>query len=199
MTSASHSPTELLRAWSNGNIDARDRLISLVYGELRRRASAHLRREPPEQGWQPSDLVNEACLKLLDQRRTVWQNRAHFLAVASELMRRILVDRARTRRASKRSGRWARVSLNGVDLPAEAGIDLLDLDAALTELAVFDARKSRIAELRFFGGLSLDETSHVLQVSSKTVERDWQAARAWLFKRLTTGRQNIDAAGADGR
>jgi RNA polymerase sigma factor (TIGR02999 family) len=199
MTLASNTPTELLQAWNNGDVDARDRLISLVYGELRRRAMAQLRREPPELGWQPSDLVNEACLKLMDQRRMVWQNRAHFLAIASELMRRILVDRARAHRASKRSGRWVQVSLSGADLPPAAEIDVLDLDAALTELAAFDARKSRIAELRFFGGLSVDETSHVLQTSSKTVKRDWQAARAWLFKRLTTGRQNNDAARVDGQ
>jgi RNA polymerase sigma factor (TIGR02999 family) len=136
---------------------------------------------------QPTALVHEAYLRLVDQRDVVWQNRAQFLAVVSQMMRRILVDHARARLAAKRSGRWARVTLGIADAAAIAPnqIDLLDLDAALNRLGTFDARKSRIAELRFFGGLSLEEMGQVLDVSPKTVERDWQAARAWLFKTLT--------------
>jgi len=199
LPTSDHTATELLQAWGDGDLKARDQLVSLLYQELRRRASAQLKRERTGHTWQPSDLVHETCLRLLDQRRITWRNRAHFLAVASELMRRILVDRARARLADKRPGRWAQVTLDGVDLPAAtAPIDLLDLDSALTKLEAFDARKGRIAELRFFGGLSLEETGQVLNLSSKTVERDWQAARAWLFKvlsgRLTdaNGRENLE-------
>ena len=179
--------TALLRAWAAGDQEARDLAMSLVYRELRRRAAAHLRRERAGHTLQPTALVHEAYLRLLDQRDVVWQNRAHFLAVVSQMMRRILVDHARARLAAKRSGRWARVTLGMVGDAAIAAnqIDLLDLDAALNRLATFDARKSRIAELRFFGGLSLEEMGQVLDVSPKTVERDWQAARAWLFKTLT--------------
>jgi RNA polymerase sigma factor (TIGR02999 family) len=183
--------TELLHAWSAGDLDARDQAMGLVYQELRRRAAAHLRRERAGHTLQPTALVHEAYIRLVDQRRAVWQNRAQFLAVASQMMRRILVDRARARRMTKRSGRWAQVTLDeaGVTV-APIEIDVLDLDAALTQLGAFDARKSRIAELRFFGGLSLEETGQVLQVSVATVERDWQAARAWLFKALSGQRDD---------
>jgi RNA polymerase sigma factor (TIGR02999 family) len=135
---------------------------------------------------QPTALVNEAYLRLVDQKRAAWRNRAQFFAVASEIMRRILVDGARARKMNKRSGQWARVTLDPAHVathPAE--VDVLDLDAALRQLATFDPRKSRIAELRFFGGLSLEEAGEVLGVSLATVERDWQAARAWLFKTLS--------------
>jgi RNA polymerase sigma factor (TIGR02999 family) len=191
--SAPHDVTELLRAWSDGDSSARDRLIPLVYQELRRRAAAYLRREARDHTLQPTALVHEAYLRLVDQRRAVWQNRAQFFGVASQMMRRILVDRARARRMAKRSGRWARVTLDDagkVSPPVEA--EVLDLDAALTELAEFDPRKSQIAELRFFGGLSLEETGEVLGVSLATVERDWQAARAWLFKTLSGTRRGED-------
>jgi len=136
--------------------------------------------------------VHEAYIRLVEQRGAVWQNRAQFLAVASQMMRRILIDRARARLAAKRSGQWTQVTLDDAgNLPMLPNqIDLLDLDAALDRLAAFDARKSRIAELRFFGGLSLEETGRVLQVSPKTVERDWQAARAWLFKTLSRHAQD---------
>jgi RNA polymerase sigma factor (TIGR02999 family) len=189
LASASSGPdvTGLLRAWAAGDLDARERALVLVYAELRRRAAAQLRRERPGQTLQPTALVHEAYVRLADQHGADWQNRAQFLAVASQMMRRILVDRARARRAGKRGGGGAHVSLDeaaGIPAPAR-GVDVLDLDAALDQLAAVDARKSRIAELRFFGGLSLEETGHVLQVSAKTVERDWQAARAWLFRALS--------------
>jgi len=178
--------TGLLRAWTAGDLEARDRVMEVLYRELRRRAAAHLRRERAGHSLQPTALAHEAYLRLIDQRLVVWQNRAHFLAVVSQMMRRILVDHARARLAAKRSGRWARVTLSNIDAAAIASdrVDLLDLDAALNRLATFDARKSRIAEMRFFGGLSLEEMGQVLDVSPKTVERDWQAARAWLFKTL---------------
>jgi RNA polymerase sigma factor (TIGR02999 family) len=178
--------TELLVAWSAGDQGARDRLLPLVYGELRRRAAARLRRERPGHTLQPTALVHEAYLRLVDQRRPQWQNRAQFFGVAAELMRRILVDRARARRAAKRSGQWTRVSLEEpAGLAGPASPDVLDLDGALTRLAAFDPRMSRIAELRFFGGLSLQETGEILGLSIATVERDWRAARAWLFKELS--------------
>jgi RNA polymerase sigma-70 factor (ECF subfamily) len=186
MSESKRNVTELLRAWNAGDIEARDRATALVYDELRRRAAAQIRRERPGHTLQPTALVHEAYMRLADQR-AVWQNRAQFLAVVSRMMRRILVDHARARLASKRSGRWPRVNLADVDAVAGSSmpIDLLDLDLALDRLAAFDARKSRVAELRFFGGLTLDEMGHVLEVSPKTVERDWQMARAWLFKMLS--------------
>jgi RNA polymerase sigma-70 factor (ECF subfamily) len=178
--------TELLRAWSDGDVRARDRLIPLVYEDLRRQAAKRLRREPAGHSLQPTELVHEAYLRLVDQNRIAWRNRAQFFAVASEMMRRILVDRARAHGAAKRSGQWSRVTLEpGAAVTRPVDVDILDLDAALTRLASFDPRKSRIAELRFFGGLSLEEAARVEGVSLATVERDWQVARAWLFSRLS--------------
>ena len=181
-----HEVTQLLQAWSDGSLEARDRVLALVYQDLRRKAAAHLRRERPGHTLQPTALVHEAYVRLADQHNATWQNRAQFLAVVSRIMRRILVDHARARLATKRSGRWARVALEAEAATVSPNhIDVLDLDAALDRLATFDARKSRIAEMKFFGGLSLEEMSKVLELSSKTVERDWQAARAWLFKTLS--------------
>ena len=181
--------TALLAAWNEGNLEARDRLIPLVYDELRRRADAFIRRERSGHTLQPTALVHEVYLRLVDQDRAVWQNRAQFLAIASEMMRRILVDRARARKMAKRSGGLARVTLvEDAARGAPREIDVLDLDIALGELAAFDPRKARVAELRFFGGLSLEETGQVLGTSLATTMRDWQAARAWLFRRLTRRR-----------
>jgi RNA polymerase sigma factor (TIGR02999 family) len=179
--------TRLLHAWGAGDLEARERVLVLVYGELRRRAAAQLRRERPGHTLQPTALVHEAYIRLVDQRRAAWQNRAQFLAVASQVMRRILVDGARARRAGKRGAGGIHVPLDdALPVPVPAlDIDVLDLDAALERLSALDQRKGQIAELRFFGGLSLEETGHVLQVSEKTVERDWQAARAWLFRELS--------------
>jgi RNA polymerase sigma factor (TIGR02999 family) len=178
--------TNLLLAWGRGEPGAQERLMPLVYQELRRRAAAFLRRERRAHTLQPTALVHEAYLRLADQRRMQWINRAQFFGIAAEMMRRILVDRARAQAAGKRSGRWARVTLDpaaGVTPPVD--LDVLDLDAALTRLAALDPRKSRIAELRFFAGLSLEECGRVLGVSLATVERDWQVARAWLFDALS--------------
>lgn len=176
----------LLRAWGRGDLDARDRLMPLVYQDMRRRAAAYLRRERLGHTLQPTALVHEAYLRLADQDHAVWQNRAQFFGVASQMMRRILVDRARRRNMGKRSGRWVRVSIDEAAVRTQPReVDVLDLDAALTALAAFDPRKSQVAELRFFGGLSLEETGQTLGISVATVEREWQAGRAWLYRRLT--------------
>jgi len=178
--------TQLLRAWGDGDARALDELMPLVYEELRRRAAGYIRRERARQTLQPTALVNEAYLRLVDQRQALWRNRAQFFAVASTMMRRILVDRARAHRMAKRSGQWARVTLDEhVGVAAPAGVDIIDLDRALTKLAAVDERKARIAELRLFAGLSLEETVDVMAVSLATVERDWQFARAWLFNALS--------------
>jgi RNA polymerase sigma-70 factor (ECF subfamily) len=177
--------TELLQAWSGGDKQARDALMPLVYQELRRQAAGHLRHERRGLTLQPTALVHEAYIRLVDQRVN-WQNRAQFFALASQMMRRVLVDRARAHQAAKRSGQWTRVTLDEsarVGQPVE--VDVLDLDAALTRLAEFDSRKSQIAEHRFFSGLSLDEAAEVIGISRATAERDWQAARAWLYKELS--------------
>jgi RNA polymerase sigma factor (TIGR02999 family) len=190
LTGAAHDVTALLHAWSNGDIGARDRLMALIYGELRRRAAVHLRRERPDHTLQATALVHEAYLRLVDQRAP-WHNRGQFFGLASQIMRRILVDRARARKMNKRSGQWARVVLDDAQaVTPPVDVDVLDLDAALTELATFDPRKSQIAELRFFSGLSLEETATALGLSVATVERHWQAARAWLFARLSGARRH---------
>ncbi len=174
----------LLQAWSQGDVEARDRVMEVVYQELRRRAAAYLRRERAGHTLQPTALVHEAYLRLVDQN-AAWQNRAQFFGVASQIMRRILVDRARARKTAKRSGQWARVTLDeSLAEHQSRDVDVLDLDAALTDLATFDARKSQVAELKFFGGLTLEETGHVLGLSVATVEREWKVARAWLYARL---------------
>jgi RNA polymerase sigma factor (TIGR02999 family) len=176
--------TGLLHAWGGGDLAARDELVAVVHHELRRRAAARLRHEQPGHVLQPTALVHEAYLRLIDQRHTDWQNRAHFFALASEMMRRILVDHARRRKMAKRSGGWARMTLDAVGSRDPRDVDLLDLDAALSELASFDPRKSRVVELRFFGGLSLDDIAQAQGISRATVERDWQLARTWLHRRL---------------
>lgn len=190
---AKHDVTDLLRAWNDGDLDARDRVMALVYRELRARAAARLRGERRGYSLQPTELVHEAYLRLVNQDRAVWQNRDQFFGIASQMMRRILVDRARARRMAKRSGRWSRVAVDEATAATPStDVDVLDLDNALTRLAAFDARKSQIAEMRFFAGLSLDEIGRTLGISLATVERDWQTARVWLFKELS-GRHSDDA------
>jgi RNA polymerase sigma-70 factor, ECF subfamily len=180
--------TELLRAWGEGDAGARDRLFDVVYRELRRVAASHLRRERRGGALHTTSLVHEAYLRLVDQR-TPWQSRAHFFAVAAQMMRRILVDRARARRMRKRSGQWERVTLDDMSAGTPpVDVDLVALDDALNELASFDPRKSQVVELRFFAGLSVEQTGEVLGISLKTVQREWQAARAWLFKTLSRPR-----------
>jgi RNA polymerase sigma factor (TIGR02999 family) len=193
MESSGPDVTALLQAWGRGDAAARDQLLPLVYDELRRRARAYLRRERPGHTLQPTALVHEAYLRLVTQDRAMWQNRDQFYGIAAQMMRRVLVDQARAHKMAKRSGQWTRVSL--VDALAEhqpPDVDVLDLDRALGELATFDPRKSRVAELRFFAGLSLEETGRTLGISLATVEREWQAARAWLYARLS-GEKRRDA------
>jgi RNA polymerase sigma factor (TIGR02999 family) len=177
--------TALLRAWGAGDRGAGDRLVPLVYQQLRRRAAAYLRQEREHHTLQPTALVNEAYLRLIDQRQVAWQNRAQFFGIAAQMMRRILVDHARRRNMNKRSGQWLRVSLDDRAAAPAAAFDVLMLDTLLDRLAAFDARKSRVVELRYFGGLSLEETARALDVSMATVDREWRAARAWLHSQLT--------------
>jgi RNA polymerase sigma factor (TIGR02999 family) len=182
--------TELLRAWTEGNPKARDRVVPLVYEELRRRAAAHLRRERAGHTLRPTALVHEAFLRLGGQERIEWKNRAQFFGVAAELMRRILVDHARGRGAGKRGGDWQRVSLDVDLLEMRAQeTDVVSLDAALEALGAFDARKEKIVELRFFGGLSIEETAEVAGISAATVKREWTVARAWLYRELRSARE----------
>jgi RNA polymerase sigma factor (TIGR02999 family) len=176
--------TGLLVAWSNGEQAARDHLIDAVYGELRLLARGYLRRERTDHSLSPTALVHEAYLKLIDQRRVQWQNRAHFFAIAAHLMRRILVDHARAHGAAKR-GAGMKAPLQDVTLGTNPyDVDVLALDAALDRLAAIDERQSRLVELRFFGGLTVEETAAALDVSPVTVKRDWALARAWLYREL---------------
>ena len=175
--------TRLLQAWSGGDDEARDRLMPLVYHELRRRAAGQLRRERRGHTLRPTDLVHETYLRLCSQN-SAWQNRDQLFAVASRLMRRILVDHARKRAAGKRGG-GLRLTLDESIASAEArDPDLLDLDAALDELAVLDPRQASLVELRFFGGLDIDQAARAIGVSVATANRDWTMARAWLYRRL---------------
>ena len=175
----------MLVAWGQGDQAALEQLIPLVHGELRRIARGCLRQERPDHTLQATALVNEAFLRLVDVRQVSWRDRAHFLAMAARLMRRILVDFARTRHAAKRGGDAVRVSLaEAHGLADRPGHDLVALDEALSALAVRDARKARVVELRFFAGLSVEETALVLEVSRDTVLRDWRLARAWLTREL---------------
>ena len=177
--------TQLLLAWGTGDQAAFEALMPRVYEELRRLAHWHLRNERPGHTLQTADLVNETYLRLVDSSRVQWQNRDHFLAVAGQAMRRILVDAARARRAQKRGGEQTRVPLEGaLTIAAAANIDLIALDDALEALAAADERRSRVVELRFFGGLSVEETAAVLKISPETVMRDWKVARAWLYQQL---------------
>ena len=187
MVMATPSPgvTELLRAWSGGDDDALEQLMPLVEAELRRLARTYMRRERREHTLQTTALMNEAFLRLTDARRVHWQDRAHFLGISARLMRRILVDHARHRGYQKRGGGAQRVTLHeGLVMSEDPALDVVALDRALDILAKVDVRKSRTIELRFFGGLSVEETAEVLQVSPDTVKRDWRLAKLWLLREL---------------
>jgi RNA polymerase sigma factor (TIGR02999 family) len=177
--------TALLVAWSGGDQSALDALTPMVHQELHRLAARYIAGERPGHILQATALVNEAYVRLVDWKAVQWQNRAHFFGMAARIMRRVLVDVARTRRRAKRGGGQLHVTLSeAADVPAGAHVDLVALDDALKNLETLDARQSRVVELRFFGGLSLEETAHVLGVSVGTVRRDWSLARAWLFREL---------------
>jgi RNA polymerase sigma-70 factor, ECF subfamily len=176
----------LLVDWSNGDRAALDRLMPLVEAELHRLAHSYMRREDPAHTLQTSALVNEAYLRLIDQRNTNWQNRAHFFGIAAQIMRRILLNHARDRTRVKRGGNAIQVSLSDVAImSSEKSAEVLALDEALQRLEKIDERKARVVELRHFGGLTVDETSEVLKVSTITVIRDWNMARAWLARELS--------------
>ena len=178
--------TRILRAWSSGERDAVDDLIPLVYDELHKVAAQYLRKQRPGHTLQPTALVNEAYLKLIDISSVSWQDRAHFFAVASQTMRHVLVDHARGRSRDKRGGAAQKVSLEeAVSFAKKQEVDLLALDEAMRELAAMDAQQSRIVELRFFGGLTIEETAVVLHISPATVKREWRIAKAWLLNRMS--------------
>jgi RNA polymerase sigma factor (TIGR02999 family) len=191
VTAQPHEVTQLLINWSKGDAEALEKLIPLVEGELRRLALRLLNSEPPGNSLQPTALVNEAYLRLIDWRSVEWQSRAHFFGVAAKMMRRILVNHAHSRKRRMGDGPVVIVSLtNLAPMAEERSADLTLLDAALNKLSEFDERKSRLVELRFFGGLSEEETAEVLQVSLRTVQRDWSLARSWLFRELTGGERS---------
>ena len=186
MTPSSQSITQLLVEWRDGDRTALDRLIPLVHQELRRLAHHYLKQERHEHTLQTTALVNEAYLKLVDHKGMHWQNRAHFFAVAAQAMRRILVDHARTRDALKRGGGLVMTNLDeAAALVDTQAADLLALNDALNRLAQFDARKSRIVELRYFGGMTFEETAEVIGLSPTTVNREWKSARTWLLKTMS--------------
>jgi RNA polymerase sigma factor (TIGR02999 family) len=181
--------TELLVCWNNGDDEALEKLMPLVERELHRLAHHYMRRERPEHTLQTTALINETFLRLVDQSRVSWQNRAHFFGIAAQIMRRVLLNYARDRKRNKRGGGAYKVSLSVADgLLDEKSVELLALDEALQRLSAIDERKSRVVELRHFGGLSVKETAEVLKVSPITVARDWDMAKAWLAREINHGR-----------
>lgn len=178
--------TQLLIGWSKGDKEALDKLLPLVYNELHRQAAAYLRRERIGHTLQTTALIHEAYVRLVDQKSVQWQNRAHFFGIAAQLMRRILVDHARTKKRVKRGGSDIRVSFTEATIKAQAqDLDIVALDEALERLARIDEQQSRIVELRFFSGLTVEETAEVLGISPATVKRDWSMAKAWLHREIS--------------
>lgn len=184
MPSEPSEVTQLLKAWCGGNQDALAQLAPVVETELRALARRYLSRESPGHTLQPTALVNEAYMRLIEWNNVNWQNRAHFYAVAAKLMRRVLVNHGIARGRQKRGGSVVLVSLTEADAQVDRAADIVDLDEALRRLAELDERKSRVVELRFFGGLGAEETAEVLGISSRTVHREWDLARSWLFREL---------------
>ena len=186
MTPSQKSITQLLKEWRDGDETALDRLLPLVYEELRRLAHHYMRRERPGHTLQTTALVNEVYLRLVDHKSMRWQNRAHFYAVAAQAMRRILIDHARSRNYLKRGGDVKMIQLEeAATVVQKQAADLIALDDALSELAAIDPRKSKIVEMRYFGGMSVEETAEALDVSPVTVMRDWSTAKAWLLRALS--------------
>ena len=191
MTASSNEVTQLLVAWGNGDQTALDQLMPLVYSELHRLAHRHIKKERPGHTLQTSALLNEAFLRLVDQRDVHWQSRAHFFSIAAQMMRRILVDYARSRRYAKRGGDARQVTFDEeLMVSRQLSADVIELHDALNELAAIDERKSKVVELKFFGGLSIEETAEVLGVSPGTVMRDWTLAKAWLRLAMESHRIN---------
>lgn len=188
MTPSPSNVTQMLHDWSDGDREALDKLVPIVYEELRRQAARYLRRERPGHTLQTTALIHEAYIRLIDQKNVHWQNRAHFYAIAARLMRRILVDHARSRRAAKRGGSDIKLPLEDAMIASEGReVDLVALDEALERLAAIDPQQSRVVELRFFSGMSVEETAEVLGVSTRTVKRDWNVAKAWLRREIGEG------------
>jgi RNA polymerase sigma factor (TIGR02999 family) len=186
MESAANEVTQLLLDWSNGNKTAMEKLLPLIYGELRRIARNYLNREREGHTLQTTALVHEAYLKLIDQRSVHWQNRAHFFAIAAQAMRRILLDHARRHVTEKRGGEGRKISLDDAESPSlSPDENLIALDHALNKLAEIDPQASRIVELRYFGGLTVEETAEVMELSPRTVKREWAMARGWLYRAIT--------------
>ena len=178
--------TELLVGYGRGDKEALDQLMPIVYDELRRQAARYLRRENPGHTLQTTALIHEAYVRLVDQRNVQWQNRAHFFGIAAQLMRRILVDHARTKKRAKRGGSDVRVSLDDATVAVKGqDLDVVALDEALQRLAKIDEQQSRVVELRFFSGLTVEETAEVMGISAATVKRDWSMAKAWLHRELS--------------
>ena len=193
MTPSPPNLTELLRNWSDGDKQAQEKLFQVVYNELHRQAARYLRNEQAGLSVQTTDLIHEAYLRLIDQQHVEWQNRLHFFAIAAKVMRRILVDHVRSRQAAKRGGSDIRLPLEDAMIVSPArDLDLLALDEALTRLAAIDSQQSQIVELRFFSGLSVEETANVVDVSERTVKRDWNVAKAWLRRELSRGSTQRD-------
>ena len=177
--------TELLVDWGNGDKEALDRILPIVYDELRKQAARYLRRERAGHTLQTTALIHEAYIRLVDQRNVRWQNRAHFFGISAQLMRRILVDHARTKRRAKRGGSDIKVALDEGDLIATGpDVDVIAVDQALERLSKIDEQQSKIVELRFFSGLTVEETAEVLKISPATVKRDWSMAKAWLHREI---------------
>ncbi len=192
---SAHEISQLLRSWGNGDASALDALVPLVYDELHKLAHHYMRHEGRSHILQTTAVIHEAFLRLTRSRSTDWEDRTHFFGICARLMRQILVDFARSEQAQKRRGESVRLDLGDTpDLSAERDIDLLALDEALTSLARLDDRKGRVVELRFFGGLTVDEAAEVLRVSPDTVIRDWRMARAWLLKEMSCNRQEAGRA-----
>ena len=193
MTPSPPNVTQLLRNWSDGDKQAQEKLFQVVYNELHRQAARYLRNEQAGLSLQTTDLIHEAYLRLIDQQHVEWQNRLHFFAIAAKVMRRILVDHVRSRQAAKRGGSDIRLPLEDAMIVSPArDLDLLALDEALTRLAAIDSQQSQIVELRFFSGLSVEETANVVDVSERTVKRDWNVAKAWLRRELSRGSTQRD-------
>jgi RNA polymerase sigma-70 factor (ECF subfamily) len=183
--------TGLLQAWMRGDPDALAELASLVHYELRQMAKRMLAGERAAHAWQPTDLINESYLRLLGWRDVEWKNRAHFFAATAKMMRRVLVDAARARQATKRGAGEAPIPIDGLDVAApDAVVDVIALESALAELAALDPRPAQVVEMRFFGGFSVEETADALGVTTRTVINDWNTARAWLYERLSTQRRH---------
>ena len=185
MTQGSQNITELLAGYGRGDKEALDQLMPIVYDELRRQAARYLRREQPGNTLQTTALIHEAYVRLVDQRNVQWQNRAHFFGIAAQLMRRILVDHARAKKRVKRGGSDVRVSLDATVAVKGQDLDVVALDEALERLAQIDEQQSRVVELRFFSGLTVEETAEVMHISKATVKRDWSMAKAWLHRELS--------------